>query len=194
MDSPWDEEAGPNTIRDSEWTKISSEFTTTGYREGITAGKESALQEGFDAGFATIGAPIGREVGILRGTIFALLDSLSLNGGDSPGPKSVLIEARSIAYQLSRIRFSEIAPRDVEAEAHALEHLKMDEEDAEIEENDEIAQKRQMEGLEDMLARLTPGDHSDPSEQYKLTLEDVQNLKRQTLSLCTTMGLSVDWS
>lgn len=48
-----------------------------GYREGITAGKESALQEGFDAGFAKTGGPIGRELGLLRGVANALLLHLS---------------------------------------------------------------------------------------------------------------------
>jgi hypothetical protein len=37
-----------------------------GYREGITAGKESALQEGFDTGFASVGAPLGRDIGFIR--------------------------------------------------------------------------------------------------------------------------------
>lgn len=44
-----------------------------GYREGITAGKEEALQEGFDAGFAEFGAPVGKEIGVLRGMSAALL-------------------------------------------------------------------------------------------------------------------------
>ncbi|KAJ3879258.1 hypothetical protein F5051DRAFT_460046 [Lentinula edodes] len=146
MDSPWDEEAGPDALRDTEWSKMSSEFTTTGYREGITAGKESALQEGFDTGFATIGTPIGREVGMLRGMVSALL--ASLNGSENlPEGESMLTEAQSIASQLSKIRFSEIAPRDLEAEAHAREHFEMDEEDAGMEESEELAEKRQMEEL-----------------------------------------------
>ncbi|KAJ3711844.1 hypothetical protein DFJ43DRAFT_86769 [Lentinula guzmanii] len=194
MDSPWDEEAGPDVLRESEWTKLSTEFTTTGYREGITAGKESALQQGFDVGFATVGAPIGREVGILRGMISALLASISLNGENIPGGEFTLIEARSIASQLSNIRFSEIAPRDLEAEAHTREHLEMDEDDTGIQENDEFLHKRRMEGLEDMLAELSSGVSSHSSEQHKPTLEDVHMLKQRTLSLCTAMKLDIYWS
>ncbi|KAJ3894484.1 hypothetical protein GG344DRAFT_41010 [Lentinula edodes] len=190
MDSPWDEEAGPDALRDTEWSKISSEFTTTGYREGITAGKESALQEGFDTGFATIGTPIGREVGMLRGMVSALL--ASINGSENlPEGESMLTEAQSIASQLSKIRFSEIAPRDLEAEAHAREHFEMDEEDAGMEESEELAEKRQMEGLEDMLKRLNSGGvDTDPADQYKkFTLEDVQALRQRIISLCTMIGI-----
>ena len=47
--------------------------TQTGYREGITAGKLSTLQTGFDTGFNEVGALLGRHVGLLRGQIAALL-------------------------------------------------------------------------------------------------------------------------
>ena len=55
----------------------------TGYREGITAGKLSTLQNGFDHGFNEVGAFLGREVGHLRGQIAALLLLLT-----SPAPSS----------------------------------------------------------------------------------------------------------
>ncbi|KAH9162714.1 hypothetical protein EDB89DRAFT_2024320 [Lactarius sanguifluus] len=45
----------------------------TGYRDGISSGKEVALQEGFDAAFACSGAPRGRELGVLRGLATAHL-------------------------------------------------------------------------------------------------------------------------
>ncbi|KAJ3805425.1 hypothetical protein EV368DRAFT_69488 [Lentinula lateritia] len=189
MDSPWDEEAGPDTLRDTEWSKMSSEFTTTGYREGITAGKEAAVQEGFDTGFATIGTPIGREIGMLRGMVSALL--ASINGNEnSLGGEFMLTEARSISSQLSKIRFSEVAPRDLEAEAHAREHFEMDEEDAWMEESGELVEKRQMESLEDMLTRLNSGVDTNPTDQYKkFTLEDVLVLRQRILSLCTMIGI-----
>ncbi|KIK64915.1 hypothetical protein GYMLUDRAFT_160114 [Collybiopsis luxurians FD-317 M1] len=192
MDSPWDEDAAPDAHRDAEWSRISEEFTTarqTGYREGITAGKESALQEGFDSGFANVGAPIGREIGILRGMISALL--ASLNGGMRVQDEALLAEAQSISSQLSKIRFSEVAPRDLEAEAHAREHLG---EDDEMEENEELAEKRKMEGLEDMLNRMSAGVDPAPTEEPKLTMEDVQKLKTRILSVCATIGVNINWS
>ncbi|KAF5391968.1 hypothetical protein D9757_003283 [Collybiopsis confluens] len=187
MDSPWDEDAAPDGHRNAEWSRISEEFTTSGYREGITAGKESALQEGFDSGFANVGVPIGREIGILRGMISALLAALS-GGNLDQGDGSVLAEARSISSQLSNIRFSDIAPRDFEAEAHALEHLG-EEDDDEMEENEELGEKRKMEKLEDMLGRMSAGaSAAAPAKQ--LTMEDVQKLKTRILSLCTAIGFN----
>ncbi|KAH9172071.1 hypothetical protein EDB89DRAFT_1967542 [Lactarius sanguifluus] len=56
---------------------LSTNFTTAGYRDGISSGKEAALQEGFDVGFARTGAPRGRELGVLRGLAAALLLHLS---------------------------------------------------------------------------------------------------------------------
>ncbi len=49
----------------------------SGYREGITAGKLSTLQEGFDQAFAEVGVPLGRQVGLLRGKMDALLFSVA---------------------------------------------------------------------------------------------------------------------
>ncbi|KAG8714075.1 hypothetical protein FRC09_018034, partial [Ceratobasidium sp. 395] len=70
------EDDGPDpqtTVADREWNKLSNDFMTAGYREGITAGKESALQEGFDDGFASVGASLGRQLGVLRGMANAAL-------------------------------------------------------------------------------------------------------------------------
>ncbi|KAK7468955.1 hypothetical protein VKT23_003454 [Stygiomarasmius scandens] len=196
IDSPWDEDASPETTREAEWSKMSNEFTTTGYREGITAGKESALQEGFDSGFALIGSPIGREVGILRGISSALLSFLTTQ--QHPEDSAVLVEARDISFQLSRIRFSDIVPPDLEAEAHAREHLEMERTDGDkddaMDENEELADKRKMEGLEDMLASLTAGTGNVAQNEKRPTAEDVQRLKARLVGLCTSSGLSVDWS
>ncbi|CBQ68287.1 conserved hypothetical protein [Sporisorium reilianum SRZ2] len=57
--------------RDS--AKVDALFNDTGYREGITAGKLSTLQLGFDQGFNEVGATLGRQVGVLRGQVAALL-------------------------------------------------------------------------------------------------------------------------
>ncbi|KAG8925007.1 hypothetical protein FRC02_010050 [Tulasnella sp. 418] len=73
----WDDEGDElttsKTHEEREWTRISETFHNDGYREGITTGKESALQQGFDDGFNDIGVPIGKEIGILRGIVTGLL-------------------------------------------------------------------------------------------------------------------------
>lgn len=55
--------------RDS--AKVQRTFYDVGYREGITAGKLSTLQAGFDQGF-NLSAPLGRARGDLRGQVTAL--------------------------------------------------------------------------------------------------------------------------
>ncbi|KAF9442271.1 hypothetical protein P691DRAFT_798546 [Macrolepiota fuliginosa MF-IS2] len=162
MDSPWDEDPNNNVLRDAEWSKISSDFTNAGYREGITAGKEGALQEGFDAGFAEVGVPLGREMGVARGVASAVLAILSTRRKGT----GLEEEAREILGQLNEVRFSDIAPRDVQAEEHAREHV------------EELAEKRSMEDLEDMLGALGgAGRGSRP------TLDSVRVLQQRTAAL-----------
>ncbi|KZT28873.1 hypothetical protein NEOLEDRAFT_1145623 [Neolentinus lepideus HHB14362 ss-1] len=156
-ESPWDE--SPLDAKHNEhaqWTKLENDFTNAGYREGITAGKESALQEGFDAGFAQDGAPLGRELGLLRGACAALVSFLAASTDDNAG---VLREARDISAQLANVRFSDIAPRDEEAEQHAREHLAEEEDEIgmEMQGGEEAAERRRMERLEDMMGGQADG-------------------------------------
>ncbi|KAI0372244.1 hypothetical protein BV20DRAFT_1034716 [Pilatotrama ljubarskyi] len=194
----------PKVLQDSEWTKISSEFTNAGYREGITAGKESALQQGFDEGFAQVGAPLGRELGILRGLCSALISFLGRPQTQPPQAETLLAEVRDIAAQLANVRFSDIAPPDLEALAHAKEHLEnaMDEDQAEeaadladpAKLNEEIKEKRDIEGLEDLMAHMNPGGASGTSPQARPKAEDVARLKMRLLAIAQELGLSLQWS
>ncbi|PBK59069.1 hypothetical protein ARMSODRAFT_899752 [Armillaria solidipes] len=175
MDSDWDEEVTSNLhIGDAEWTKMSLEFTNTGYREGITAGKEAALQEGFNAGFAQVGAPIGYELGLLRG-IASVLASFLSSASDSDWE-----EARSISSALSSIRFSDI---DVEAE----EHL----EDGIVSGPEKIDEKREIEDLEGTLNRLSTAK-TIKADEGRPTLEDFQQLKRCLKNLMERLSLDVE--
>ncbi|TFK91954.1 hypothetical protein K466DRAFT_481629 [Polyporus arcularius HHB13444] len=207
----------PNVLRDSEWDKISSEFTTVGYREGITAGKEGALQEGFDDGFARVGAPIGRELGILRGLSSALLAFLS-RPASTPSPATssssqlsnspaLVNEVRDIAAALANVRFSDIAPPDLEAIAHAREHLETsnamdkDEDAADLTDpaklNEEIKDKRDMESLEDLMAQMgAPGTTSTGAApaQTRPTANDVTQMKQRLMGIAQGLGLALQWS
>ncbi|KAG1797782.1 uncharacterized protein HD556DRAFT_1355301 [Suillus plorans] len=185
MDSPWEEDPRADYAPEADWAKLSNEFTNSGYREGIIAGKESALQEGFDAGFAHVGVPIGRDLGSMRGVISAIASFLSSKSQENP---TTLTTARQISSSLAGIRFSDIAPVDQEAEQHAREHL--DANDDLIEQSEELLQKREMEGLEDMLQRLTAGATSRPL-QGRPTREDVIRLKEGILTLGAQLGLDV---
>jgi hypothetical protein len=154
-------------------------FSQVGYREGITAGKEQALQEGFDEGFATIGAPLGREVGILRGIVHALLAKCECNGtqvkdgiqGAHSGPSS---ELRVLSRRLDAIRFKDLAPTDVQAELHALEHMDVE-----------------REGQDDVLAQSFSalGTRDRPNARKELN-----EIKVQLQSIFCNMSISVDLS
>ncbi|KAF7307763.1 Yae1-N domain-containing protein [Mycena kentingensis (nom. inval.)] len=193
MDSPWDDNATQQTASNAEWAKLSSEFTTAGYREGITAGKEAALQEGFDAGFAQVGVPLGRQLGILRGTVSALVAFFQSNLCQREDKDTLLVEARAIAVALADVRFTDIAPRDLEAEAHAREHLEADQDEFGMDENPELQEKRDMEALEDMVGRLTAGA-TKPSDAARPTSADVQKLAERIQALSRLLDLDIEES
>jgi len=106
-------------ISHQDWAKMDEEYTNAGYREGITAGKEAALQEGFDDGFASVGVPLGRTVGKLRGVANALKNFLSTKDTSRQQYGAEIIK---IVEKLGEISLADLAPPDVEAEAHAGEH------------------------------------------------------------------------
>ncbi|KDQ11434.1 hypothetical protein BOTBODRAFT_35320 [Botryobasidium botryosum FD-172 SS1] len=141
-------------IADREWEQMSAAYTNAGYREGVTAGKEAAVQTGFDDGFADVGAPLGRQVGLLRGIAHSThyfltntksdhiplplsppLDSTrsrhSTHGGSGVDhDRAALIErTRAIVQQLDEIHLMDIAPADKEAEEHAKLHSGADDDD-----------------------------------------------------------------
>ncbi|SAM84378.1 uncharacterized protein UBRO_05619-A [Ustilago bromivora] len=65
--------AAARAMGERDSAKVEAQLHDTGYREGITAGKLSTLQQGFDTGFNEVGALLGRQLGQLRGQVAALL-------------------------------------------------------------------------------------------------------------------------
>ena len=149
-------------------------FSQVGYREGITAGKERALQEGFDDSFASIGAPLGREVGILRGTVHVLLARWENQANDdTTSTQSVPYnELRALSRRLDAIRLKDLAPKDVQAELHALEHMDVEKE-----------------GQDDVLAQSfsTLGTADRPDARKELN-----EIKIQLQSIFCNMSISID--
>ncbi|KAH8097032.1 hypothetical protein BXZ70DRAFT_1000979 [Cristinia sonorae] len=194
-DSPWGD--NPKSIQDSEWSKISSDFQNAGYREGITAGKESHLQQGFDEGFAQTGAPLGREIGLLRGAASAILSLLTsknpLPGLTSDSNRDALVqEARYINSELSEIRFSDVVPPDLEAIAHAREHLEAANEDdrsMDIELGEEVESKRKMESLEDAMAKMGAGSITAEVKKGRPKPDDVVRLRGRLTQLSEKLGV-----
>ncbi|KAI0916985.1 hypothetical protein AcW2_007235 [Taiwanofungus camphoratus] len=181
----------PKIIQDSEWSKISLEFTNAGYREGITAGKESALQQGFDEGFERVGTPLGRELGILRGLASALLSFLETPGSTS-SRQDLVDEAREIVSQLREIRFSDIAPPDLEAERHAREHIELDGEDdggMDLNPDEELKKRQDMEKLEDIASQMGVSSMATRVTTRIPGMDDVRNLRERLLALCDSLGI-----
>lgn len=112
-----------------------------------------------------MGVPLGREIGNLRGATAAIGSLLNSQDPDSPE----LEELRSMSSILSTIRFSDIAPRDLEAEQHAKEHLGFD--DPAIVENTE--------------------SRAGTAPQERRTVEDVAKLKERLALLSAKLGLPV---
>lgn len=173
-------------------------FEQVGYREGITAGKEAALQEGFDEGFAQTGVPIGRRIGLLRGTSSVLLSILTSQAPLphilAPERNNLATEARDISSRLNEIRFSDIAPPDLDAEQHAREHLDSaegDDRDMDIDLSDELTSKREVESLEDMMNRMGAGSLSAAEKKGRPTTEDVAQLAERLVNLANRLGLSM---
>lgn len=161
-----------------------------GYREGITAGKESALQEGFDEGFALTGAPIGRHLGLLRGFAATLVAFVSSGAALPAGVdcQAALDEARSISGALSAIRFSDIAPPDLQAEQHAREHL---EAEGDMVEDEGLQVKRDIESLEDMMARMGATNGRVEEKTGRPSAEDVERLSARLKALAESLGLGL---
>ncbi|KAG8691485.1 hypothetical protein FRC11_002958 [Ceratobasidium sp. 423] len=153
-------------IADREWNKLSTDFMTAGYREGITAGKESALQEGFDDGFASTGAPLGRQVGTLRGQANALLALCTRQRPDLEA------EVREIVQGLSRVKLSALAPPDMQAIEHAKEH------ESDAPDVGDVETNNQMGDLEDAFESLSTSKSAGKEDVMRRSVEAMAELNR----------------
>ena len=79
-------------------------------------------------------------------------------------------------------------PRDLEAEEHARHHL--EEEGVEIDVHEKLAAKRDIEGIEDMLANLATG--TKPAGTARPSVEDVCILKDRLKVLSDRLNLQIE--
>lgn len=83
------------------------------------------MQEGFDESFAQVGAPLGREIGSLRGiasAAFGLLSSQMSHAGSDVLERR-RSEIQNIIGSLGRIHLEDLASKDLQAEEHMRKHL-----------------------------------------------------------------------
>jgi hypothetical protein len=133
-----------------------------------------------------VGAPIGRELGLLRGKSTALLAFLS----STPGQEDLISEVREIGSRLSNIRLSDIVPRS-EKEYHERGGREVDGGN-ELVQDETLMEKRDMEGLEDMLANMNASADGRVNVE-RPTGDDVKELGRALEALCAKAELEVDF-
>ncbi|CAE6522827.1 unnamed protein product [Rhizoctonia solani] len=166
-------------MADREWNKLSTDFMTAGYREGITAGKESALQEGFDDGFASTGAPLGRQVGTLRGRANALLALCTRRQ-----LADLEAEVREIVQGLARVKLSALAPPDMQAIEHAKEH------ESEAPDVGDVETSDQMGNLEDAFESLSTSKSAGKEDVMRRSAEamgELNRLRERLEAVCTQL-------
>lgn len=156
-----------------------------GYREGISAGRASTVQAGFDEGYSVHGAPLGRELGQLRGLANGLLVLLTSAAIPLPQPpswasstsgKDAAVEAaRDLVRRLGKLRVQDVAPPDEEAERHAREHG----EDALL--PPELQEKREMESLEDGLEAILSSGSARQTPNGRLEMDACRNTLQELL-------------
>ncbi|NXO28023.1 YAED1 protein, partial [Cisticola juncidis] len=78
----FDEDADEMYLLQKEWNSTMKKRLKEGYRDGIEAGKELALQTGFNQGYRH-GAELMVTCGQFKGTLNALLSWCQFNGHDS---------------------------------------------------------------------------------------------------------------
>jgi hypothetical protein len=120
--------------------------------------------------------------------LLSVLDSAAIPDASLPRPRSELIEeVRAISLQLSQFRLSDIAPRDEEAEAHALEHI---DSDLPVGVDGDVQVRHDMEGIEDLLAGLSAGGHINaPSERP--SANDLVTVRGHLERLTISLGLQI---
>ncbi|KAF8333436.1 uncharacterized protein EI90DRAFT_2994337 [Cantharellus anzutake] len=159
-----------------EWDQLEESFINAGYREGITDGKEAALQEGFDQGYALHGVPIGREIGRLRGLASALLVFLKKEKSNvdawvpplehRPGPSDILNEVQLLVQSFQQISLSALLPPDTKAILHAKEH--------------EVGTARGSVDLDQLAA--------DQGQIMETTRQEVNQLRERLCAIITQLG------
>lgn len=119
----------------------------------------------------------------MRGTASALSAWLP-SARDIADVESISSEIRDIQSQLSDVRFSDIVPRDLEAEQHAKEHLAAEDGEEDVIDDEGLVEKRKMERLEDMMASV--GADARPN---RLGPEDIASLKDRLLDMAQRLGI-----
>lgn len=83
--------AVPESTHPSDMSRLQTEHSTSGYREGVAVAKEASIQAGFDEGFS-IGATIGLEAGQLLGIVEGIYDAIKGQDNEQSSTIESLLE------------------------------------------------------------------------------------------------------
>ena len=113
-------------------------------------------------------------MGILRGTVHVLLARWENQADDGfPSTQSVLYsELRALSRRLDAIRLKDLAPKDVQAELHAIEHMDVE-----------------REGQDDVLALSFSALGTEDRPDARKELNEI---KIQLKSIFCNMSISID--
>ena len=192
MDDDWLDPPNPlvpagsqaDPISAQNWERITTKYADVGYREGISEGKLSSLQEGFDGSFRTA-VPLVRRLGRLRGMVGGLLGyTLGLGEGQQEMVKMI----RELNSDLGRLKMGDVLPVDQEALDHAKEHLGDDNEDLprEGKEMDEMMTAFDGAKVEGAGGRMSD---SGPLQGKMREEELLDSMERRMEELMRTVGL-----
>ncbi|SGY79394.1 BQ5605_C008g05120 [Microbotryum silenes-dioicae] len=184
-------------IAQQEYNKMAARYHDEGYRAGITSGKESSLQQGFDEGYS-ISAPLARQLGHLRGIATTLLAILTTNSGakySSPvldhfssaeEKERVVTALRDVVSCLGALSQEDVVPVDQEAEEHKKEH------DGDAGENLKTIERNQINQLNAMMQGLGAGQESVP--RSKPGLEECKQRLQIVLDACGMGSIPLHFS
>ncbi|SPO28232.1 uncharacterized protein UTRI_04631_B [Ustilago trichophora] len=159
------------TMAERDSAKVEALFNDTGYREGITAGKLSTLQGGFDQGFNEVGALLGRQVGLLRGQIAALL--VLLTSPTITHPTTSTTTSTSVRKVAGRSRASPAAGASGASALPLLANPKLEEAKVELR-----ALARQLDHV--TLAQLAEPDYDAMEHEREHQDASEEAVKRET--------------
>ncbi|KAI8815048.1 hypothetical protein BJ742DRAFT_765446 [Cladochytrium replicatum] len=105
-DDIWDDEVGDSeydrNIAERNWKRLHDIHGVAGYKDGVTAGKESMLQQGFDEGYE-VGLRAAKELGRLQGQLRLLL---TMKNSESP----YHAELKDVHDKLTTYSFDDVFP------------------------------------------------------------------------------------
>jgi hypothetical protein len=189
MDDDWLEES-PNVpvgghldpMVSQNWDRLTTKYTDVGYREGISEGKLSSLQEGFDQSFR-ISVPNVRRLGNLRGHASGLLSYVVKREDKTEGGSSLVLAIRGLISDLGRITASDILPIDREAVEHAKEHSGGDDEDLPREKKEMDDLTSAFDGMAGQKVEGVPGTKIEREDELLTLMERRLEALRQMAGL-----------